>query len=90
MAVAEQLTMPNPVILRKKAAAKYLGMTISMFQDNINDGVIEAGAKLRPCSKTSTALGWSVNKLERARATIDGDLNEDPFAKALESFNEQN
>lgn len=85
------LPLPSPIMLRRSQAAQYLGMSLDMFDKNISDGVIEHGSKLRPLDEKSVVLGWSIKKLERALAVIDGETAEAPddsseFEAALANF----
>lgn len=85
------LPLPSPIMLRRSQAAQYLGMSLDMFDKNISDGVIEHGSKLRPLDEKSVVLGWSIKKLERALAVIDGETAEPPdvsseFEAALANF----
>jgi len=87
----QALPLPSPIMLRRSQAAQYLGMSLDMFDKNISDGVIEHGSKLRPLDEKSVVLGWSIQKLERARAVIDGETTEAPdvsseFETALANF----
>ena len=87
------LPLPSPAFLRKRHAAEYLGMSIDIFEKNIRDGIIENGSKLHPNSKTSTVLGWSMEKLNRAKLRIDNvsrKSNEDEdFDAALANFDKE-
>lgn len=90
MAARNKLPLPSPTMLRKQHAAQYLGMSVDMFEKNIRDGYIENGSKLLPSSKNSKILGWSIEKLDKARIRLDNatsETNEDvQFENALMNF----